>query len=204
MTAPVAAAASPVIEVRALRKHFPIRSGLFSTSDDVIRAVDGVGFTVERGETFGLVGESGCGKTTTSRLMLGLETPTSGDILFEGQSITTLDAEQRRTFRRGMQAVFQDPTSALSPRMRVWEIVGEPMIANEGANRKTVARGLRMPSSKSGCPRTRQCATRTSSAADSASALPLRGRSSRERGASSWMSRCRRSTCRYERRFSTC
>ena len=127
-----------LIDVRGLRKHYPLRGGLLGRSRDAIRAVDGVDFTVYQGDTFGLVGESGCGKTTTSRLVLGLEEPTGGSIFFRSKDIAHLDRDERRVFRGSMQAVFQDPASSLSPRMRVREIVGEPMIANDRAAPKTV------------------------------------------------------------------
>jgi oligopeptide/dipeptide ABC transporter ATP-binding protein len=132
------AAAHALIEVRQLRKLFPVRQGFLSSSRAPITAVDGINFVVKKGETFGLVGESGCGKSTTSRLILRLERPTSGNIRFEGKDIETLAHDDLRAYRRSLQAVFQDPTSSLSPRMRVEEIVGEPMIANDTAPRRTV------------------------------------------------------------------
>jgi oligopeptide/dipeptide ABC transporter ATP-binding protein len=135
---PPASRSEVLIEVRGLRKYFPFRRSLFGRSREAIRAVDGVDFAVYRGDTFGLVGESGCGKTTASRLILGLEQPTSGSILFDARDISRLDREGRRAFRGKLQAVFQDPASSLSPRMRVWEIVGEPMIANDTAPQRAV------------------------------------------------------------------
>jgi oligopeptide transport system ATP-binding protein len=116
-----------LLEASDLRKHFR-----------ATKAVDGVDFEVRAGETFGLVGESGCGKSTTSRLLLRLEDPTSGTVRFEGRDIATLSGEALRTYRRALQAVFQDPTTSLSPRMKVAEIVGEPVIANEKASRREV------------------------------------------------------------------
>lgn len=120
-----------LIEVSQLRKHFPVHKTLFGTAATTIKAVDGISFGVRSRETLGLVGESGCGKSTTSRLLLRLEDPTSGVIRFEGKDIVGLSGEPLRTYRRALQAVFQDPTTSLSPRMRVMEIVGEPIIANE-------------------------------------------------------------------------
>jgi oligopeptide/dipeptide ABC transporter ATP-binding protein len=110
--------------------------GLRGSRAPTIKAVDGIDFSVRKGEVFGLVGESGCGKSTTARLILRLEEPTSGTIRFDGKDIASFGAEELRTYRRGLQAVFQDPTSSLSPRMRVEEIVGEPIIANEAASRR--------------------------------------------------------------------
>ena len=118
------------IQVCDLKKHFPVRKGLFSKISGWIKAVDGIDFHVNRGETFGLVGESGCGKTTTSKCILLMEIPSSGSILFEGKDITTLKGSDFVNYRKSLQVVFQDPTSALNPRMRVRDIVSEPMIAH--------------------------------------------------------------------------
>jgi oligopeptide/dipeptide ABC transporter ATP-binding protein len=125
-----------LLEARQVRKYFPIHAGLFNTTTATIKAVDGIDFVVRKGETFGLVGESGCGKSTTSRLLLRLEAPTSGEILFDGKDIASLARTELQTYRRALQAVFQDPTTSLSPRMRVLEIVGEPVIANEDVPRR--------------------------------------------------------------------
>jgi oligopeptide transport system ATP-binding protein len=116
-----------LLEVRDLVKHYPVASGFFGRHAGVVRAVDGVSFTIRRGETLGLVGESGCGKTTTGRCILQLERPTSGSIRFEGQELTTLGPEALRTVRRRMQVIFQDPYSSLNPRMTVGQIVEEPL-----------------------------------------------------------------------------
>ena len=120
-----------LVEASQLRKHFPLRKTLLGGSTATIKAVDGVDFLVREGETFGLVGESGCGKSTTARLLLRLEHPTSGVIRFQGKDIASLAGDDLRAYRRAIQAVFQDPTTSLSPRMRIMEIVGEPIIANE-------------------------------------------------------------------------
>jgi oligopeptide/dipeptide ABC transporter ATP-binding protein len=127
-----------LIEASQLRKHFPVRKRLLGSSVASVKAVDGVDFVVREGETFGLVGESGCGKSTTSRLLLRLEHPSSGVIRFEGKDIGELSGAELRSYRRALQAVFQDPTTSLSPRMRVMEIVGEPIIANERVSRREV------------------------------------------------------------------
>ena len=121
----------PVLEVDGLVKHFPIHSGLFNRSRDKVRAVDGVSFSVAKGEVLGLVGESGSGKTTVGRTVLRLDTPTDGAIRFLGHDITRLSRGQLRPFRRQMQLVFQDPFSSLNPRMRVDRIVGAPLAIHE-------------------------------------------------------------------------
>ena len=117
-----------LLEVRNLVKHFPVRRGLFGRGPArAVRAVDGISFDIARGETVGLVGESGCGKTTTGRMIMKLITPTSGDIRFEGFSIGGLSFDQERAYRRSVQMVFQDPFSSLNPRMTVGSIIGYPM-----------------------------------------------------------------------------
>jgi oligopeptide transport system ATP-binding protein len=123
--------AGPLVEVRDLKKHFPVKRGLvFDRVIGQIKAVDGVSFAIRRGETFGLVGESGCGKTTIGRLLLKLDHPTAGEIRFDGEDIAGFDARQTLAFRRRVQAVFQDPYSSLNPRMTVEEIVGEPLLVH--------------------------------------------------------------------------
>jgi len=117
-----------LVEVRNLTKHFPVVKGLISRPGGWVKAVDGVDLSVNRGETLGLVGESGCGKTTLGRLVLRLDKPTSGQILFEGQDILDYDPERLRLLRREMQIIFQDPYSSLDPRRSVGSIIGEPFI----------------------------------------------------------------------------
>ncbi len=122
---PVAIAA-PLVEVRHLKMHFPVTSGIVSrTVVGWVKAVDDISFTIQPGETLGLVGESGCGKTTTGRCILRLVEPTSGDILFEGQSLIGLNSQALQPFRRKMQVIFQDPYSSLNPRMSIGQIIGE-------------------------------------------------------------------------------
>jgi len=120
-------ATSPLLEVRRLVKHFVRKQGLFRASS-VVRAVDDVTFAVEEGEMFGLVGESGSGKSTTGRCILRLIEPTSGEVFFRGENVLQFSADRMRTARRDMQIVFQDPYSSLNPRMRVGDIVEEPLV----------------------------------------------------------------------------
>jgi oligopeptide transport system ATP-binding protein len=120
-------AGTPLVNVRGLTKHFTGGGGLLAKKN-VVRAVDDVSFSIEEGETFGLVGESGSGKSTTGRCMLRLVEPTSGQVLFRGEDVLAFDRRRMRGARRDMQMVFQDPYSSLNPRMRVGDIVEEPLI----------------------------------------------------------------------------
>src|SRR5690606_28817796 len=117
-----------ILQVRDLKKHFPITSGLIVQRQvGAVRAVDGVSFDVYKGETLGLVGESGCGKSTTGRTVLQLYRPTSGSVNFEGQELTTMKGEELRKMRQRMQIIFQDPYASLNPRMTVGNIISEPL-----------------------------------------------------------------------------
>ena len=125
-----------LLEVQNLKKYFPMRGGVFSRVRAWIKAIDDVSFHVYAGETLGLVGESGCGKTTTGKCITRLEQPTSGSVLFEGKDVIDMDAEELRLLRRDLQIIFQDPYGSLNPRMRVGDIVGEAFIIHRMASAK--------------------------------------------------------------------
>jgi oligopeptide transport system ATP-binding protein len=122
-----------LLRVDNLMMHFPIRRGVFQRQVGAVRAVDGVSFEVKRGETLGLVGESGCGKSTTGRTILQLYKPTAGDVTFDGVNLVTLKGEHMRQMRRKIQMIFQDPYASLNPRMTVGQLVGEPLIVHNVA-----------------------------------------------------------------------
>jgi oligopeptide transport system ATP-binding protein len=128
MNAPIAPKDGPLLQVRGLTMHFPITEGIVVTKKiGDVKAVDGIDFTIGRGETLGLVGESGCGKTTTGRCILRLEKPTAGQILFDGQDVAGMQGRDLVSLRKRMQVIFQDPYSSLNPRMKVGDIIGEPI-----------------------------------------------------------------------------
>jgi len=129
---------APVLEVRDLKKHFPIHKGLLQRVGGYVYAVDGVTFSIGEGETLGLVGESGCGKSTVGRTLLRLTEPTAGSIKVEGRDITHLNKTELRPYRRQMQIIFQDPFSSLDPRMSAGDIVAEPMRVHATARGKDV------------------------------------------------------------------
>ena len=124
---------SPLLEVRGLKKHFPVYKGVFSRVSGQVYAVDGVSFHIERGETLGLVGESGCGKSTVGRTLLKLLEPTGGQIIVKGNDITHLDKQQMFPYREQMQMIYQDPYASLNPRMSAGQIVGEPLTIHKVA-----------------------------------------------------------------------
>lgn len=119
-------------EVRELKKYFPLRTGIFSRTKQHVKAVDNVSFFINRGETFGLIGESGCGKSTVARTIMRLHNPTSGRILLEGVEIGSIPESEYLPYRKRMQMIFQDPYSSLDPRMTVKQIVGEPLTVHTG------------------------------------------------------------------------
>ena len=128
-----------ILEAKDLKKHFPVTKGLLiSKVTGWIKAVDGVSFEVKTGETLGIVGESGCGKSTTAKMLLMLEPPTDGSIYFQGEDVYKADASVRKEYRSSVQAVFQDPWSSLNPRLRVKDLIAEPMVVNWKMPRKEI------------------------------------------------------------------
>jgi oligopeptide transport system ATP-binding protein len=124
-----------LLEVRNLKKYFPANERLFTAGGESVKAVDDVSFTIRRGETFGLVGESGCGKSTTGRCILRLIEPTSGEVWFDGRDLLSVGSDELRSLRRDIQIIFQDPYSSLNPRMSVEQTVGEPLIIHRVGTR---------------------------------------------------------------------
>ncbi|RCW55388.1 ABC transporter ATP-binding protein [Halanaerobium sp. ST460_2HS_T2] len=123
--------AENLLEVKNLKKYFPVKAGIFKRTVAQVKAVDDISFAVEAGETLGLVGESGCGKSTTGRTILRLLEATSGEVIFEGKSVMDLGPKEMRAIRRDMQIIFQDPYASLNPRMTVADIVGEPLVIHK-------------------------------------------------------------------------
>ncbi|MCR8635162.1 ABC transporter ATP-binding protein [Paenibacillus radicis (ex Xue et al. 2023)] len=130
----------PLIEVRNLKKYFPIKKGLFSRTVNHVKAVDGLDFNIYKGETLGLVGESGCGKSTTGRTLLQLLQPTEGEVLYEGKNLVGMNAGELRKLRKDLQIIFQDPYASLDPRLTVGDIIAEPLKIHGIAHGKEVDR----------------------------------------------------------------
>lgn len=146
----------PLIEIRNLKKYYPVKGGILPHTVGWIRAVDDVSFSMMRGETLGLVGESGCGKSTIGRLLVGLEEPTEGRIFYQGRDLSTLrkNPKEMRRIRTRLQMIFQDPYSSLNPRKQIYEILAQPMLYHEISRRDTIHRDLRRLLDMVGLPET--------------------------------------------------
>ena len=195
---------TPLLEVRHLVKHFSRKQGLFQ-KPSIVRAVDDVSFAIDEGEMFGLVGESGSGKSTTGRAILRLIEPTSGEVLFRGENVLGFSRSRMRLARRDMQIIFQDPYSSLNPRMRVGDIVEEPLVIHQlgKQGRAPRARGGAVRAGRPGARDARAVPARIQRRPASAHRHRARARA-RTRRSSSRTKRCRRSTCRSRRRWSSC
>lgn len=131
-----------LLEVKGLKKHFDVSEGILPGEKKYLKAVDGIDFTIKRGETLGIVGESGCGKSTTGNLVMKMLEPTEGEIIFDGEDIHSLSKRQMREKRKDIQMIFQDPFSSLNPRMRVFDIVAEPLITHGIAKGKELRKNV--------------------------------------------------------------
>lgn len=128
----------PLLEVKNLKKYFPVEAGVFGKSTGHVKAVDDVSFNIYKGETLGLVGESGCGKSTTGRMIVNLMAPTSGGVVFEGKNISKLSKKEQKEMRKNIQIIFQDPYSSLNPRMNIGDIIAEPMRINNIVEKENI------------------------------------------------------------------
>lgn len=128
----------PLIQVKNLKKYYPVKTGIIPHVTDYVKAVDGVSFSIYEGEILGLVGESGCGKTTIGKLLTGLEKPTEGAILYRGMDVPDRTAKEQKKYRTKIQMIFQDPYSSLNPRKHIYEILAAPMLYHGISNKQTV------------------------------------------------------------------
>lgn len=126
----------PLLEVQQLKKYFPVEKGFFGKTNSFVHAVDDISFSINKGDTFGMVGESGCGKSTTGRLLMKLLDPTEGSLWFDGENITNLTNAEKRKYSREVQMIFQDPFASLNPRMKVKDLVMEPLIVHNELNKE--------------------------------------------------------------------
>ncbi|GEM_PF-6870887 len=166
----------PLVEVKGLKKYFPLRDGLFGRTTGQLKAVDDVSFSIRKGRVFGLVGESGSGKTTVGRTLLGLHDKTAGEVLFKGQALDGLSKDALRALRPKMQLVFQDPYSSLNPRLRLATPLGKRCCNTAWRARRNCANGCSIPWRSAGCPHSITGGFRMSFPAVSGSVSALRAR----------------------------
>ena len=133
---------SPLIQIEDLKKYYPIKSGIITHTTGFVKAVDGVSFSIGEGETLGLVGESGCGKSTIGRQLVGLEKPTAGTIYYKGRNLNSLKKDEMKQIRTCLQMVFQDPYSSLNPRKHIYEILAKPMLYHRISTKETVEKDI--------------------------------------------------------------
>ena len=134
---------NPLIQVKDLKKYYPVKTGIIPHVTDYVKAVDGVSFSIYEGEILGLVGESGCGKTTIGKLLTGLEKPTEGAILYRGMDVLDWTAKEQKKYRTKIQMIFQDPYSSLNPRKHIYEILAAPMLYHGISDKQTVEKDVR-------------------------------------------------------------
>lgn len=133
---------TPLIRVENMKKYYPVRGGIIPHTTGYVKAADGVSFSIMEGETLGLVGESGCGKSTIGRQLVGLETPTEGTVFYRGKDLSLMTKEEKRKLRTKLQMVFQDPYSSLNPRRHIYEILSKPMLYHQISSKNTVERDI--------------------------------------------------------------